>query len=98
MAAKEQKTLKIAWLTPDQEASQTLSEVVGKDTKLKKWLVDYVGKQKQPTNGDVTVEMIVETVAEEFPEFLLSVAEENWARGYEQGLDDAYSLEENEQN
>ena len=32
--------------------------------------------------------MIVETVAKEFPEFLLSVAEENWVRGYQQALDD----------
>ena len=90
MSIKEEKKLKLAWLTPDQETNATLSEVVGKDTKLKKWLVNYVGKEQKPENGDVTVEMIVETVAKEFPEFLLSVAEENWARGYEQGLDDAH--------
>ena len=30
--------------------------------------------------------MVVETVADEFPEFLLAVAEENWIRGYKQGL------------
>ena len=27
-------------------------------------------------------------MAEEFPEFLMLVAEENWIRGYEQALDD----------
>ena len=32
--------------------------------------------------------MIVEVMAEEFPEFLMLVAEENWIRGYEQGLAD----------
>ena len=32
--------------------------------------------------------MIVKTVAEEFPEFLLVVAEENFIRGYQQGLHD----------
>ena len=32
--------------------------------------------------------MIVNTVADEFPEFLLAVAEENWIRGYEQALTD----------
>jgi len=37
---------------------------------------------------DVTVEMIVEVMAAEFPEFLLAVAEENYIRGYEQALDD----------
>ena len=37
---------------------------------------------------NVTVEMIVETMAAEFPAFLLVVAEENWVRGYQQALDD----------
>ena len=32
--------------------------------------------------------MIVETMATEFPEFLMAVAEENWIRGYHQALDD----------
>ena len=34
------------------------------------------------------VEMIAETMATEFPEFLMAVAEENWIRGYHQALDD----------
>ena len=41
---------------------------------------------------DVTVEMIAETLATEFPEFMLVIAEENWIRGYKQGLDDAEKL------
>ena len=61
---------------------------VEKDSELKEWLVNYVGNKKNPESGDVTVEMIVETVAEEFPEFLFLVAQENFLRGYEQGLDD----------
>jgi hypothetical protein len=32
--------------------------------------------------------MIVETLAQEFPEFLMVVAEENWLRGYHQALTD----------
>jgi hypothetical protein len=32
--------------------------------------------------------MIVEVLAEEFPEFVLALAEENWIRGYRQALDD----------
>ncbi len=32
--------------------------------------------------------MIVDTVAQQFPEFLMAVAEENWVRGYHQALDD----------
>ena len=58
------------------------------DTELKEWLVNYVGNKKSLKDDDVTVEMIVETVAEEFPEFLFLVAQENFLRGYEQGLDD----------
>ena len=33
-------------------------------------------------DGSVTVEMIVDKVSKEFPEFLMVVAEENWIRGY----------------
>ena len=65
-----------------------LKEVVSKDSELKEWLVDYVGKQTNPDSEEVTVEMIVETLAKEFPEFLLVVAEENFIRGYEQALAD----------
>ena len=32
--------------------------------------------------------MIVDVLAEEFPDFLMVVAEENWLRGYRQGLAD----------
>ena len=65
-----------------------LREIVKSDSDLKEWLVDYVGKQHDPTSGDVTVEMIIETIANEFPEFLMVVAEENWMRGYHQALTD----------
>ena len=65
-----------------------LVEVPVPNTELKKWLVDYVGSQHGPANTNVTVEMIVETMATEFPDFLLVVAEENWIRGYHQALTD----------
>ena len=51
-------------------------------------LVNYVGEKQNPEEDSVTVEMIVNTVAEEFPEFLAVVAEENWIRGYRQALTD----------
>jgi len=70
------------------ENNPVLMEVPMPNTELKKWLVEYVGNQFGPGNGDVTVEMIVETVSKEFPEFLLVVAEENFFRGYEQALVD----------
>ena len=55
---------------------------------LKQMLVDYAGNYLNPKDENVSVEMVVEVVAKEFPEFLLLVAEENYLRGYEQALDD----------
>ena len=51
-----------------------------------------------PETGEVTVENVVDIMAHEFPEFLLAVAEENWVRGYEQGLYDQTHLTTNEDN
>jgi len=48
-----------------------------------------VGEKLNPDNDQVTLEMMIEILAEEFPEFLLAVAEENWIRGYHQALTDA---------
>jgi hypothetical protein len=69
----------------NEETSNTLVE---KDNAMKTWLVDYVGDKLKPENGQVTVEMIVEAMAEEFPDFLMAVAQENWIRGYQQALYD----------
>lgn len=55
---------------------------------IKEILINYVGEKLNPENGDVTVEHIVDVMSEEFPDFLLIVAEENWIRGYEQALND----------
>jgi uncharacterized iron-regulated protein len=65
-----------------------LLQKVEQDTELKKWLVNYVGEKHQPEDDEVNVEMIIKVLAEEFPEFLLAVAEENFIRGYQQGLAD----------
>jgi uncharacterized iron-regulated protein len=66
----------------------TLDELVEPENDLKNFLVEYVGEKYDPEDQEVTVEMIVETMAAEFPEFLLAVAEENWVRGYQQALND----------
>ena len=63
-----------------------LKQAVFKNTKLKELIVDYVGSQQE--KEEVTVDMIVEIMAVEFPEFLLPIAEENWIRGYKQALED----------
>ena len=65
-----------------------LEEVVEPDNKLKNMLVEYVGEKNNPEDELVTVKMLVETLADEFPELVLAVAEENWTRGYHQALDD----------
>ena len=68
--------------------NSTLTETVEPENDLKNMLVEYVGEKLNPEDQNVSVEMIVETLASEFPEFLLTVAEENWVRGYQQALDD----------
>ena len=65
-----------------------LLKPVEKTNELKEWLVDYVGNKTSPDNNEVNVEMVIKTVAKEFPEFLLAVAEENFIRGYKQAMDD----------
>ena len=71
-----------------QEENPTLSQEVERDSPLKEWIVGYVGEKTQPEDDQVTVEMIVETMAEEFPDFLIAVAEENFIRGYFQAMND----------
>jgi len=75
------------------EENPVLLEVPMPNTELKNWLIEYVGNQHGPSSRDVTVEMIIETVSQEFPEFLLVVAEENFFRGYEQALVDLQEAE-----
>ena len=65
-----------------------MKEVVSDENELKEWLVEYVGNKHNPEDGNVTVEMIVETLAEDFPEFTMAVAGENFLRGYHQALCD----------
>lgn len=66
-----------------------LFEPITPENDMKKWLINYVGEKLQPENDEVNVEMIIEVMAREFPEFLLVIAEENFIRGYQQGLADS---------
>lgn len=68
-----------------------LKESVEKNNPLKTLFVDYVGEKKNPEDGNVTLEMIIDVLAEEFPEFVLAVAEENFIRGYKQAMVDVDS-------
>ena len=73
-----------------------LAMPVVKDSELKSFLVDYVGKKLSPENQEVTVNMVAEVMAAEFPEFIFGFAEENFLRGYQTGLDDAENLRRTE--
>jgi len=80
----------------------TLKEKVLPENPMKQWLVNYVGEtysmavekhnseeqEKMEWDGNVTVEMIVESMSLEFPEFVMALAEENFIRGYQQAIDD----------
>ena len=72
----------------DFDRNPELSSVVDPSNDLKNFLVEYTGETLQPENSEVTVEMIVEVMARDFPGFVLAMAEENWVRGYQQALDD----------
>jgi|TARA_R110002012_G_scaffold314835_1_gene527938 hypothetical protein len=67
-----------------------LAMVVNKDSDLKDYLVEYVGSKLD--KEEVTVHMISEVLASDFPEFAFAFAEENFLRGYQLGLEDARLL------
>lgn len=71
-----------------------LKEVVPTESELKEIIVNYVGNIKNPDNDEVTVEDVVEVFSQQFPEFLLAIAEENWVNGYSQALNDVRFLEQ----
>ena len=83
----------------DEWDNPELEEVVEGDNELKTWLVQYVGDKHNPEDGNVTVNMIVDTLAEDFPEFTLAIAGENFLRGYHQALCDLeMNRDENKHN
>ena len=73
--------------------NEDLHKSVISDTDLKEIIVNYVGIKTNPENDEVTVENVIDIFAEEFPEFLLAVAEENWINGYTQALNDIKFVE-----
>ena len=73
----------------------TLNQIVEPLNPMKEWIVEYTGKRED--SEDVTVEMIVGVMADEFPEFIMALEEENFIRGYQQAMQDTldgYSLME----
>lgn len=78
-----------------------LNKEVKTESKLKELIVDYVGNKLNPESDVITVEQTIKIFAEEFPEFVLVIAEENWISGYTQALRDVEftnNKSESEQN
>ena len=70
------------------EMNEDLTKEVQTNSELKDLIVNYVGTKKNPENDEVTLQLVLDTFSEEFPEFVLPLAEENFIRGYNQALFD----------
>lgn len=81
----------------EEPKNQVKDQVVEADNSLKEMFVEYVGEKMNPPNGEVTVDMIVSVLADEFPEFILVMAEENFIQGYKQALADMESWNESKE-
>lgn len=68
--------------------NKELGKEIENDSLLKNLIVEYVGRQLNPEDNKITLEMILEVFAKEFPEFLLPLAEENFIKGYERAFED----------
>jgi hypothetical protein len=62
--------------------------VVKPDNQLRQMFVDYVGEKKNPEDGKVTLDMVISVLSDEFPEFVLAMAEKNFLLGYKQAFSD----------
>ena len=73
----------------DELTNGTLHDILISDGELKETIITYVGNKLNPENDEITVAMVIEVLAGEFPEIVLALAEENYIRGYTQGVEDA---------
>lgn len=78
--------------------NSVLDSKVEADSKLKEMIVNYIGGKVGPEDKNVTVEMALDVFAEEFPEFVLALAEENFIRGYNQAMNDVYTMMEQKED
>jgi len=72
----------------DKLTNGILHDILISDGELKETIITYVGNKLNPENDEVTVAMVIGVLAEEFPEIVLALAEENYIRGYTQGVED----------
>ena len=65
-----------------------MTKEVQTNSELKDLIVNYVGTKRNPENDEVTLQLVLDTFSDEFPEFVLPLAEETFIRGYNQALFD----------
>ena len=80
--------MKVEFNSKDEMENNDLNQKISKENELKKSIVEYVGNKLTPENNEVTTEMVIEVMANDFPEVVLALAEENFIRGYHQALTD----------
>jgi len=66
-----------------------LDKTVEARNELQEDLVRHVGNRINQQEDQVTIGQVIGVLASEFPELVISIAEENWIRGYKQGLEDS---------
>jgi hypothetical protein len=71
-----------------QENPDLDKEVNPNESELKQLVVNYIGNRLNPENDEITVDMAITVLTDEFPELILALAEENFLRGYEQAFID----------
>ena len=70
------------------ENKSLFDKIVPSESELKEIIVNYVGNTLNPETDEITIEQVIDVFADQFPELLLAVAEENWINGYTQALND----------
>ena len=70
------------------EELTTLNNEATGGNELQDYIINYVGEKINPEDDQVTVGMIIDVLAEQFPQLVLCISEENWVRGYQQALVD----------
>jgi len=66
-----------------------LDKVVEVRNEVQEDLVRHVENKINVHKDQITIGQVIGILASEFPEIVIAIAEENWIRGYKQGLDDA---------
>jgi|AntAceMinimDraft_5_1070358.scaffolds.fasta_scaffold51283_2 hypothetical protein len=77
----------------EQEAREEVQAAVVPDNPLRTLFVEYVGDNYSlEGSNEVTIEMCILALAQEFPEFLSPLCEQNFMLGYKQAENDLMKL------